>query len=131
FMAAAVLQGLVESGALLAEPGGWRIDSLALADVQSSRHAAAFLARRIEMLPPGVVDFLSAGAILGKEFDLDFAATLACQTSAQAIAAVDEARRRQIIWAKAQNPRCTFVHDKLRQTLLERLPAADRADLHR
>ncbi len=122
FMAAAVLQGMVESGALLAETSGWRIDSLAMADVQSSRHAAAFLARRIAMLPPGV---------LAKEFDLDFAAGLGCQNTAKAIAAVDEARRRQIVWAKAPNPRCTFVHDKLRQTLLERLQPEDRADLHR
>src|SRR5206468_12648492 len=51
FMAAAVLQGLVESGALVAEPTGWRVEPLALADVQSSRHAAAFLVRRVESLP--------------------------------------------------------------------------------
>ncbi|MFO0967487.1 MAG: hypothetical protein U0793_18165 [Gemmataceae bacterium] len=47
FMAAAVLQGFVESGALVAEASGWRVEPLALAGVQSSRHAAAFLVRRM------------------------------------------------------------------------------------
>jgi len=131
FMAAAVLQGLVESAALVAEASGWRVDPLALADVQSSRHAAAFVVRRVEMLPPEVAELLSAGAVLGKEFDLEFAATLAHQTPARAIAALDEARRRHIIWARAQNTSCAFVHDKLRQTFLERLQAAQRRELHR
>ncbi len=131
FMAAAVLQGLVESGALVAEPTGWRVESLALADVQSSRHAAAFLVRRIESLPTEVADLLTAGAVLGKEFDLDFAAHLVLQTPPQAIAAFDEARRRHIIWARRNEAHCAFIHDKLRQTLLERLRPADREQLHR
>ncbi len=131
FMAAAVLQGLVESGALVAEAAGWRVESLALADVQSSRHAAAFLVRRIESLPAEVVELLSAGAVLGKEFELDFAAQLAEQTPAQAIAAFDEARRRHIIWARRNDAHCAFIHDKLRQTLLARLRPNNRKQLHR
>ena len=102
FMAAAALQGLVESGALVAEPTGWRVEPLAMADVQSSRHAAAFLVKRIEGLPDNVLTFLSAGAVLGKEFDLELAATLATMTPAQAVAALDEARRRNIVWARTR-----------------------------
>jgi tetratricopeptide (TPR) repeat protein len=74
---------------------------------------------------------LSAGAVLGKEFDLDFAAHLALQPPAQAIAAFDEARKRHIIWARRNEARCTFIHDRLRQTLLERLKPAEREQLHR
>ena len=51
FMASAVLRGMAESGALLADPTGWRIEPLALADLQSSGRAAGFLSRRIELLP--------------------------------------------------------------------------------
>ncbi|MCI0377328.1 MAG: AAA family ATPase [Gemmataceae bacterium] len=131
FMAAAVLQGLVESGALAAEAAGWRIEPMAMADVQSSRHAAAFLVRRIELLPADVVELLSAGAVLGKEFELDFASKLARQTPAKAVAAVDEARRRHIVWARRRDTHCAFIHDKLRHTLLEKLKAKDREELHR
>ena len=43
-------------------------------------------------------------------------------------AALEEARRRHIIWVK--DHACAFIHDKLRQTLLERLSEADRKGLH-
>lgn len=132
FMAGAVLQGLVECGALIAQARGvWLVEPLALADVRSSRHAAAFLVRRVERLPGDVAALLEAGAILGKEFDLDLAAELAKLPPARAIAAVDEARRRHIVWARRGEARCAFVHDKLRQTLLERLGPSECEELHR
>ncbi|HQX50144.1 MAG TPA: protein kinase, partial [Planctomycetaceae bacterium] len=130
FMAAAALRGLVESGALVPIPTGWRVEPLAMADVQSSRHAAAFLSRRIELLPEASINLLSVGAVLGKEFDLSTASTLAGQTAEQAIAALHEAQHRHIVWSKTTNDRCAFVHDKLRQTLLDRLPESERRDLH-
>jgi signal transduction histidine kinase/CheY-like chemotaxis protein/tetratricopeptide (TPR) repeat protein len=130
FMASAALRGLVESGALVAEPAGWRVEPLALADVQSSRHAAAFLVRRIELLPEPTLQLLSVGAVLGKEFDLFTAARLAQQTAAQAITALDEARQRHIVWAKVRDSRCVFMHDKLRETLLDRLPETEVRRLH-
>jgi two-component system sensor kinase len=128
FMASAALRGLVESGALAPEPTGWRVESLAMADV--SRHAAAFLARRIELLPEATVKLLSVGAVLGKEFDLSTAAKLAEQTAAQAITGLDEARHRHIVWRKVPDNHCVFIHDKLRQTLLDRMPDRERRDLH-
>jgi two-component system sensor kinase len=130
FMAAAVLQGMVESGALAVGPSGWQIDPLAMADVQASRHSAAFLARRMELLPAQALALLSVGAVLGKEFDLALAAELAGQETGEALATVDDARRRHIVWVNAADGRCAFLHDKLRRTLLDRLPAAERNDLH-
>ena len=130
FMAAAALRGLVESGALVAVPTGWRVEPLAMAGVQSSRHAAAFLVRRIELLPETTIKLLSVGAVLGKEFDLFTASKLARQTSKQAIAALHEAQQRHIVWSKATDDRCAFIHDKLRQTLLDRLPEHERRELH-
>ncbi len=130
FMASAALRGLVESGALAPIPTGWRVEPLAMADVQSSRHAAEFLARRIELLPPTTITLLSVGAVLGKEFDLFTAAKLARQTSPQAIAAFNEACRRHIVWAKGKESQCVFIHDKLRETLLARLPESERKELH-
>lgn len=130
FMASAALRGLVESGALLPVSDGWRVEPLAMAGVQSSRHAAAFLASRIELLPETTIKLLSVGAVLGKEFDLFTASKLARQSSAQAIAALNEAQQRHIVWSKSTDDRCAFMHDKLRQTLLDRLPEIERKDLH-
>ncbi|MGE5756041.1 MAG: ATP-binding protein, partial [Planctomycetaceae bacterium] len=131
FLASAVLRGLVESGALVADSSGWRVEPLALDDVRSSRHAAAFLGRRLDLLPGEALRFLSVGAVLGREFELDLAASLADQTPLQAVTALQEARRRQIVWAEAEQTRCAFVHDKLREALLERLTPVERRSLHR
>jgi two-component system sensor kinase len=131
FMAAAALQGLVESGALLpGSSGGWVIDPFAIEGLQSPRHVAAFLSRRMERLPPPVLALLSAAAVLGKEFSPDFAASLAGLGPRDAVEATEEARRRQLIWASAWSGACSFVHDRLRQTLLQRLPEEERRSLH-
>lgn len=130
FMASAILRGLVETGALVVGPSGWAVEPLALADLQSSRQAAAFLSRRIELLPPTALRVLTVGAVLGKEFDLDFAAALAGVDAEAAAAAQEEARRRHLIWADAGGRRSAFVHDKIRETLLERLESQERCRLH-
>jgi two-component system sensor kinase len=130
FMATAVLRGLVESGALVANASGWMIEPVALADLQSSRRAATFLTRRLDLLPEEVRGLLSIGSVLGKEFDLEFAAGLAGYDADRAVSAMEEARRRHMIWCP-EGTRCVFVHDKLREALLQRFRDKDRKDLHR
>jgi hypothetical protein len=130
FMASAVLRGLVESGALEAAGAGWRVEPLAIADLQSSRHAASFLARRLELLPALVVELLTVGAVLGKEFDLDVAVQLAGHPETDAIATLDVARRRHLVWVRPDGGSAVFVHDKIRAALLERLSADERRHLH-
>jgi signal transduction histidine kinase len=136
FMAGAVLRGMVESGALIREHTAWRIEPSALDDVRSSRAAAVFLARRLERLPLPVLDLLSVGAVLGKEFDLELAASLAGHLPGSdalgvARSALAEARRRHLVWVRPQQGRCVFVHDKLREALLGRLAEQQRRELHR
>src|SRR3954447_20542174 len=48
-----------------------RAVSLALEEAQSSSRAADFLTRRLQLLPPDTLQLLTAGAVLGKEFELD------------------------------------------------------------
>ena len=137
FMASAVLHGLVESKALVAEPEGttgkcsWRVDPAALADLQSSSQAGEFLTNRIGWLPQETVELLSIGAVLGKEFNLDFATKLARQTPSESVRALDEARRRHMVWVRADGFQCSFVHDKIRFALLQSLTPEKRRELHR
>ncbi len=130
FMVSAVLRGMVECGALVPALHRWRVEPLALDDVRSSRQAAVFLGRRLERLPAPALQLLSVGAVLGKEFDIDFAATLAGQSTAAATAALEQVRRRHIVWMRGDGPRCVFVHDKLREALLERVGEGMRRGLH-
>ena len=130
FMASAVLRGLVECGALVDGPSGWTIDSQALAEVQSSRQAAALLTRRLELLPPATIELLAAGAVLGKEFGIDLAARLAGQSATEALAAFEEARERHMVWTSGEAASGCFVHDKLREALLAHLGEERRRALH-
>jgi diguanylate cyclase (GGDEF)-like protein/PAS domain S-box-containing protein len=131
FMAAAVLRGMVESGALRDGPGGWAIDRDALREAQTSRRAALFLARRFDLLRPATRTLLSVGAVLGKEFDLGLALSLTGQPASEVTPALDDARRRRILWVDEAQGHCSFTHDKLRETLLGLLDADERTTLHR
>src|SRR5258706_510318 len=126
FLATAILEGLVEMGALRAGDAGWTVEMRAPADAHSSRRAALVLARRIERLPPGAQRLLVAGAVLGRSFDLHHAGALARQSLATTMEGVAEARRRHLVWASADGTALTFVHDKIRDALLSRLPSEER-----
>ena len=130
FMASAVLRGLVESGALVDSSDGWQVDAVAMAGVQTSRQAATFLIRRLELLSESALRLLSVGAVLGKEFDLSLAIALADAAPSDAVPALDDARRRRILWLDEQGVRCAFFHDKLREALLARLDDEHRRELH-
>lgn len=130
FMASAVLRGLVESQALIPGESGWEIDALALADVQSSHHAGAFLARRIELLPADTLSLLTVAAVLGKEFDLETLALVAGEAPPMAIVGLTEARRRHLVWTVGEGTQYAFAHDQVRETLRRRLPEEDLRQLH-
>jgi diguanylate cyclase (GGDEF)-like protein/PAS domain S-box-containing protein len=130
-MASAVLRGMVETGALRDSPHGWEIDPGPMQDVQTSRKAALFLSRRFDLLEPTALRFLTVGAIIGKEFDLSLAVSLSGQIASEVTHALDDARRRRILWVDEAHSRCTFTHDKLREDLLDRLQPEERRALHR
>ena len=130
FMASAVLYGLVESAALVPHADGWRVETLKLNDLQSSDSATSFLLRRIELLHPHTIEVLWIGAVLGKEFELEIAAALMNKTPSQFMAALDEARQRHLVWLNTTSSHGVFVHDRIREALLERLSAGQRRKLH-
>jgi signal transduction histidine kinase len=130
FLAGAVLRGLVEIGALRPEKSGWTYDASKVGSLSSSRKAASFLIRRLELLPAPHIELLSVGAILGKEFSLSLATSLTSQTPRETSQAVEEARKRHLIWPSRETGLCAFVHDKIREALLARLPSPTRRSLH-
>jgi signal transduction histidine kinase/tetratricopeptide (TPR) repeat protein len=130
FMASAVVRGLVESGALFHDGQQWRADAELMAGAQSSREAAAFLTNRLERLDPHVLRLVGAGAVLGKQFDIELAAGLVGADPGASVLALQGLRNRHLLWLDADDLVATFVHDKLRESLLNRLSAEQRRDLH-
>ncbi|MCA9161772.1 MAG: AAA family ATPase [Planctomycetales bacterium] len=131
FLASAVLRGMVESAALVADDEGWRIDEARMRDIGSSRRAADFLARRVELLPHETREVLTIAAVVDKEFDVAVVTELARQCGIEdVLSALHEARRRQLLWARPSGFRFAFVHERIRQSLLERLSPERRRDLN-
>lgn len=130
FMAQAVLRGLVESKAVQGTPDGWRADPIGLAEAQTSQRAAVFLARRLALLSANATALVSAGAVLGKQFDIGLALELAALAPSAAITGLDESRRRRILWLDEASDTARFTHDKLREAVLATLPAERRAAMH-
>ncbi len=130
FMASAVLRGLVESGALVSKHGTWQIQPEAMADIQSSKEAATLLTKRIELLNPTAIHLLSVGAVIGKEFMLNLAASLTEMQVGDAIEALGQARERKLIWVRPDGGSFVFVHDRIRAAFLDRLSEAERRALH-
>ncbi|ATB33450.1 ATP-binding protein [Melittangium boletus] len=130
FMAAALVRGLVECGALEPTASGWLVQPERLAEVRSSRRAAALLLRRLELLSEETWDLLTAGAVLGRQFEIGLAAVLARRSPEQAIPALEEARRRHLLWVDSSQGHATFAHDRIREALLEHLSASESHALH-
>jgi PAS domain S-box-containing protein len=129
FMAAAVLRGLVEADALVPSPSGWSFDAGQLPEAQTARRSAGILVRRLELLAAPALDLLSVGAVLGKTFDLKTAAEIA-DAPGDPARVLEDARRRRLIWMSEDGCSCTFFHDKIRESLLDRLAADIRRTLH-
>lgn len=130
FMAVAVIEGMIEAEALIEGPDGWEIVSHAAAGLQIAGWMTEFLVRRIERLPDDIVKLLSIAAVLGKEFDLYPVAALAGQEPHELITALNKARQHRIVWADAQGIRYMFMHDKLRETFLQRLSDSELQRIH-
>jgi signal transduction histidine kinase len=139
-MISAVLRGLVEGAALTPSEQGWRFTPVA-GGWQASRESATLLASRFALLAMPTRRLLDAAAVLGREFELELAASLAGQRPEEAAEAVRQAVDRHLVWASSADPaagradagagRLNFAHDRLRTSLLAELDPVELAELHR
>ncbi len=150
FMVSAVLRGMVESQALVPTDQGWVLNEPRLEDLKSSREAGGFLARRIDMLSPQMIDLLLYAAVLGNTFDIAVVGDLMveqkhlpdsdCDSNrknptglhrAELWPMLDEARKKQLIRLSNDGQRASFAHDQIRNSLLARLTEFELQGRHR
>jgi len=131
FMATAVLRGLVEGGVLTSSDAGWLVDERQLKNLQMSGEAAEVLKRRLYRLSRESQDLLAVGSVLGKDFSIEMAADLAEIPRDRVLELLVEPRRNCLIWERASGNICSFMHDQIRETVIQTLPPARRALIHR
>ncbi|MHB1444334.1 MAG: ATP-binding protein [Acidimicrobiales bacterium] len=133
FMVQAVLREMVDSGALHPGPdpgAGWVSAPDRMAAICGAERAEELLVAGLGRLSPDAANLVASGAVLGKEFDLDLAQSLSGLSDTEARAAMEEARARRVLGSAVEPSRARFLHDKLREAVLEGLTPSRRRALH-
>jgi tetratricopeptide (TPR) repeat protein len=131
FTAAAVLRGLVEGRILTPSTIGWCVDERELQNLQMSGEAAEVLKQRLFRLPAESQNLLAVGAVIGKDFSIQMAADLARVPPEHVLELLIEPRRNCLIWEQASGNICSFMHDQIREAVLQTLPPLRRELIHR
>ena len=90
------------------------------------------VAERVRRLGEATADLLVAGAVCGREFEIDVAARIARSDYGDAVESFEEALAAGLVREAPETPgRGSFAHALVRETLYDRLSATRRADMHR
>jgi tetratricopeptide (TPR) repeat protein len=130
YLRTAVSAGLLSRTAA----GDWRVSApLGQADALRSiglpSSLEALLGRRLDDLPPESHDVVAAGAVLGRDFDVQAAAALAGVDEPTRLGAMAALLTRHVL-EDVDGTTVKFAHDKLREVAYERIPPERRARLH-
>ncbi|MDZ4849569.1 MAG: ATP-binding protein [Pirellulaceae bacterium] len=129
-LAISLLYGMLESGNAVRGTSGWSIRSLSMESLQGHRVDERYLASKIESLTPEGRRLLTAAAILGKNSNFAEARSLSGLSEANALASLELAVQRQLIWSDSARCKIGFVHEAVRNVLLNELSSADRVAFH-
>jgi predicted ATPase len=130
FFIAETLKTLVQRGVLLVLPaatGGWALDFKAAGDAANLRRVAhlprgvqALIQVRLARLAPAALALLTAGAVLGRDFQFETVCAIAGLDEDEGLAALDELRRGQFVREDGTSVRplsISITHDKIRDVV--------------
>jgi tetratricopeptide (TPR) repeat protein len=122
---------LVEDGKAFDAEGKIRGD-IRIDEIDVPETIRLVVGRRLERFNPDELRVLAAAAVIGRSFSFKLLSAV-CQTDADDLfSVIENAQRMAIIASSNEGPETpfTFAHELLRQTLLSRISAARREQLH-
>jgi class 3 adenylate cyclase/tetratricopeptide (TPR) repeat protein len=131
FFAGELLRHLTESGAIMQEDGGrWRLVG-EVSNLGLPQSVREVVGRRVERLGSDARTALSAGAVVGRDFDLDLLVAVVEIDEARLLELLEEAVAASLLQESAERAgRFTFTHALVEHTLYEDLGRTRRARLH-
>lgn len=127
-MVSTLVLGLIESGALTREGQGWKFHPEHV-PLQASHELAAFLARRLELLPARTRHVLVVGAVIGRTFGMAQVIEMTGLSPEEVLQELQLAEDRHLIWSSDEL--CfTLGHDRLREALLGAVEPETAQELH-
>jgi signal transduction histidine kinase/tetratricopeptide (TPR) repeat protein/serine/threonine protein kinase len=129
-LAISMLQGIIDSHGVVFRNGGWERNPQQDLVLQSLSQCSESVIKRIQGIPDQLVRFLTAGAVLGKSFRLLDVQSLTLIDIHETIDCIETAKQWQLLWSNKDHQLLGFIHDDVRQHLLNRLDPNDRKRLH-
>jgi tetratricopeptide (TPR) repeat protein len=120
---------LVESGVLLDDRGRLRSD-LRVDDISVPESIRLVLGQRLDRLAASTRKVLIAAAISGSAFTSEIVGEIAGENEDALVEAFDQAERARLLMPGTVHGELMFSHELIRQTLLSRISAARREELH-
>ncbi len=134
FFVTEYLRSAVEGGALRRDAASsWRTaggDADARLGLEMPASLRDLVARRLDDLSAEATDVLHSAAVFGRSISLRLLLNASRRSEAETLEAITELVRRHAV-REARPGELEFTHDKVREAAYERIPAADRAALHR
>jgi predicted ATPase/class 3 adenylate cyclase len=130
FFVEEVFRHLLEEEKLLDARGIWR-SGLQIDELDVPEGVRLVIGRRLERLRAETRKVLTVAAVIGRVFEFDLLPAITDLSELDPLDAMDEAERAHLITAmKGRDPRYSFVHELVRQTLLTDISLPRRQRLH-
>ncbi len=131
FFVEEVFQHLHEEGKLFDARGEWRTE-VRIGEVDVPEGVRLVLGRRLARLSEGSRKALAGAAVIGRTFTFELVEALGEVSPDVLLDAIEEAQRARLVTSSedAFQPRFTFAHELIRQTLLTGLSLPRRQRLH-
>lgn len=129
-LAISMLQGIIDSQGVILRGDAWERNRLRELVLQSHGQSRESVIQRIQRVSEQVIQFLTAGAILGSSFRLSDVKSLSMFDIQDALDCIETAVQQQLLWFNHEHQLLGFVHDDVRQYLLKRLSPECRKQLH-
>ena len=129
-LAISMLQGIIDSQGVVFRNDAWERNTLRDLLLQSHGQSRESVIKRIQGIPEKVIQFLTAGAILGSSFRFQDVKSLSMFDIQEALDSIETAVQQQLLWSNNDHQLLGFVHDDVRQHLLKRLGPEAKKRLH-
>lgn len=130
FFVEEVYRHLAEERRLMDAAGNW-LPQVEIGEIEVPETVRLVLGRRIDRIGERAQAILAAAACIGRNFTFDFLQAVSDAHEDELLDALEAAERARLVIAEeGRQPRFTFAHEQIRQTLLGRLSFLRRQRLH-
>lgn len=129
FAVSEYIRSMLSSGALAPRGGEWIADMAQFAKLSLSANVFQLVLNRVQQLDILTTKILSIAAVSGTTFDREMLGLVSQEKESDILRCLDEATRATLVERTYDN-RYSFVHDRVREALIEKLSPEERKNIN-